>query len=67
MTAIHRTYHSAEYWLRQYMSCGRKIQFVSESEAQAWADRAWRLYGSRQRPYPCGWCNGWHNETVKDD
>lgn len=65
MTAIRRTYRTAEYHLRQFMSCGRKRQFVSEDEAQEWADRALSKFGSRQRPYVCGYCGGWHNETEK--
>lgn len=61
------TWKTAEERLREYMSCGRKIQYITWQEAQDWAAQAWRLYGSRQQPYHCDYCNGWHNETVKDD
>lgn len=44
----------------RFYQCDRKKQYISEWEAKAFADRIFSKFGSRQEPYHCHHCGGWH-------
>lgn len=46
----------------EYLHCGRKIRYKSESRAQKVADQQnKRGKGGKVLPYHCKVCDGWHN------
>lgn len=45
---------------RQFMECGRKVQFISREEATNRADAIAAKGGPQMRPYQCRHCHGYH-------
>lgn len=51
----------------RFYQCGRKKQYVSIGEAETAVNQVWAKYRSKQEPYKCRFCGGWHLRTVKNE